>query len=113
MQRILILYQNSYIDKLIVKFNVNTLIKASEASLNFYEQIKKNLNQTTAQQILAYQQRIESINFIAITIKSDVAFAAFKLSEFLINSLSQYIKAVNRIFKYLTHIKDYEIVFNA
>ena len=50
----LTLCQDSYIDKLIAKFNVNTSAKSSKASLSFYEQIEKNLNQATAQQILAY-----------------------------------------------------------
>ena len=111
-QRTLTLCQNNYIDKLIVKFNVNTSIKSSKTSLNSYEQIKKNFSQIIAQQILTYQQRIDFINFAAVTIKSDIAFAIFKLSKFFTNSSSQHLKAVNKVFRYLTHIRNYEIVFN-
>ena len=106
-------YQNSYINKLIIKFIVNKVSRASKALLNsFDDDFEKNLNQATAQQILTYQKWIESINFVAIIIKSDIAFAASKLSEFLINSSSQHIKAVNLVLKYLAHIRSHEIVFN-
>ena len=80
--------------------------------MNFSEQIEKNFNQTTAQQILTYQQCINFINFATVIIKSDIAFAAFKLSEFFINSSSQHLKAVNKMLKYLAHIRSYEIAFN-
>ena len=75
-------------------------------------EIIKNLNQTIVQQILKYQQRIEFINFVVVIIKSNIAFAVFKLSEFLINSSFQHIKTVDKVLKYLIHIKDYKIVFN-
>ena len=111
-QRTLTLCQNNYIDKLIIKFNVNTSFKASGAPMSSYEQIAKNSNQAIAQQVLAYQQRIEFINFAAVIIKSDIAFAAFKLSEFLTNSSLQHMKAINKVLRYLAHTRSYGIVFN-
>ena len=36
-QRTLTLCQDNYIDKLIAKFNVNTSVKSSKASLSFYK----------------------------------------------------------------------------
>ena len=104
--------QNNYIDKLISKFNINTFYKLSESLLIHYVQMKKNENTVTSQETHAYQQRIESINFVAIIIKSDVAFAASKFSEFLINLFAYHIKQTNRMLKYLIHIKNYVIVFN-
>ena len=35
--------QDNYIDKLIVKFNVNTTIKSLKTSLNSYEQLEKKI----------------------------------------------------------------------
>ena len=68
-QRILTLCQNSYIDKLIIKFNLNTASRASKVSLSlFNNNFEKNSNQATAQQILTYQQRVESINFVVVII---------------------------------------------
>ena len=111
--RTLTLCQDNYIDKLTIKFNVNTFFKSSGASMNSYESgIIKNSNQATVQQILEYQQRIGFINFAVVIIRSDIAFAAFKLSEFLINSSFQHIDATDKVLKYLTHIRNYEIVFN-
>ena len=80
--------------------------------MNFYEQLAKNSNQIIVQQILIYQQRIEFINLVAVIIRSNIAFATFKLSEFLINSLSQYMKVINKMFKYLAYIKSYDIILN-
>ena len=55
-QRILTLCSNNYINKLIIKFNVNITSKALEVLLNsFDDDFEKNLNQTNAQQILTYQ----------------------------------------------------------
>ena len=88
------------------------LTKASKVSMNFYEQLAKNSNQIIVQQILIYQQRIEFINLVAVIIRSNIAFATFKLSEFLINSLSQYMKVINKMFKYLAYIKSYDIILN-
>ena len=104
--------QNNYIDKLINKFNINTFYKSSETSLAYYVQMRKSEKTITLQKIQIYQQRVEFINFVAIIIKLDVIFAALKLLEFLINSLTYYIKQINRVLKYLTHIKNYVIVFN-
>ena len=104
--------QNNYIDKLINKFNINTFYKSLKTSLAHYVQMKKNENTFTSQETYAYQQWIEFINFVAIIIKSDVIFAASKLSEFFINSLTYHMKQINRMLKYLTHIKNYVIIFN-
>ena len=72
----------------------------------------KNEKTVAKQKKRAYQQRIEFINFATIITRSNVIFAASKLSEFLINSLTYHMKQVDRIFKYLTHTKNYIIVFN-
>ena len=111
--RKLSLYQNFYINKLISKFHVNISFKTSEASLSSFEEFKKNSKQATAEQILSYQQRIDSINFSAITIKSDTAQATSKLSEFLINSFQKHLDAADRVLRYLTHTKEYSIIFDS
>ena len=72
----------------------------------------KNKKTTTLQQIHAYQQRIEFINFAAIITRSDVFFATSKFSEFLINSSTYHMKQADKMLKYLAHTKNYVIVFN-
>lgn len=107
------LCQDSYIDKLIAKFNVNVSSKAPGAPLSSHEPLIKNNKQATAQQIHAYQQRVGSINFAAVTSRPDVSFAASKLSEFLTNPSKEHIDAAERVLRYLGHTKGYSIVFNA
>ena len=48
--------QNSYVDKLINKFNINTFFTSSKASLTNFVQMMKNKKTVTLQQIHAYQQ---------------------------------------------------------
>ena len=105
-------YQNNYVDKLINKFNINTFFNSSTASLTNFVQMMKNKKTIILQQIHAYQQRVEFINFVTIIIRSNVFFAASKLLKFFINSSIYHMKQVDKIFKYLTHTKNYVIVFN-
>ena len=110
-QRLLHLCQNSYIDKLTMKFNVDFIKKSLGSSL--MENYIKNTKTIIKQKIYAYQQRIESINYATVITRSDVAYAVFKLSEFLINSSKKHLHAADRIFFYLIAIKFFLIRFNA
>jgi hypothetical protein len=112
------------VEKLINKFNINLdgkalgspLFSATTFSTNqgFENQIDlvKYQGIATPQQIQAYQQRVESINFAAVITRSDVAQAAFKLSKFLINPSKFHMKSANRTLKYLGHTKKLAIEFN-
>ena len=97
---------------MISNFLVNISFKTSDDLLFSFEEFKKNSKQATFKQILFYQQRIDSINFSAITVKSDTAQAATKLSEFLTNFFQQHQNATDRMLRYLTHTKDYSIIFD-
>ena len=109
--RRLSLCQDSYINKLISKFHVKTTYKAPGAPLSI-EEFRKNPEQASAEQILAYQQRIGSINFAAVTTRPDIAQAASKLSEFLTNPSEHHLFAADRLLRYLAHTKDFSIVFD-
>jgi hypothetical protein len=113
------LFQESYVKKLINKFNISLDNKTSGSSLfsinqKFENQIDliKYQEIATSQQIQAYQQRVEFINFAAVITKSDVTQIAFKLSKFLINSSKFYMKLANRTLKYLRYTKKLVIEFN-
>ena len=77
------------------------------------ETLVKNSEQATAQQILAYQQIIGSINFAAVTTRADILFTVLKLSEFLTNPSERYQAAAVRVIQYLAYTKFYSIVYNA
>ena len=91
------------------KFNVNIADKYSESSLS--EKLEKSIETITKQNIYAYQQMIESINYVAVITRSDVAFAASKLSKFLINSEKEHLQTAMNVLTYLIHIKNRCIVF--
>ena len=107
------LCQDSYIDKLTAKFNVSFDRKAPGASLLYGKELTKLSAQATPQEIYAYQQRISSINFAAVITRPDIAHAAFKLSEYLINLSLHHLDCANRVLLYLAHTQDFSIEFNA
>jgi hypothetical protein len=113
------LFQESYVEKLINKFNISLDDKAPDSSL--FSTNQEFENQTglikyqeiaTPQQIQAYQQRVGFINFAAVITRSNVTQTAFKLSKFLINPSKFHMKSANRILKYLRHTKKLVIEFN-
>ena len=110
-QRLLHLCQNSYIDKLTMKFNVDFIKKSFDSFL--MKNYIKNTKTIIKQKVYAYQQRVKSINYATIIIQSDMIYAAFKLSKFLTNSSKKHFHAADRIFFYLIIIKFFSIRFNA
>ena len=105
------LCQDSYIEKLIKKFNINPKIK-TPILLFTTQQLNKHLKQTTPQKIHAYQQKIGSINFATMIIRLDIAHAVFKLSKFLTNLNKFHMKCADRTIAYLRLIKRLAIRFN-
>ena len=110
-QHVLHLCQDSYIDKLKMKFNIDLAKKPPGSPL--MKDYFKNASTVTKQEVFAYQQRVEFINYAAVITRLDVAQAAFKLSEFLINPLAKHLYAANRVLLYLAHIKNLSIRFDA
>ena len=104
------LNQNFYVDKLIIKFNLNHTTKTSHIFLS-YEILQKHQDQTSFQETHVYHQQVNFINFAAIMIRVDVAFAIFKFSKILINLSAFHMKCVNRIIRYLI-AKKLNIEFN-
>ena len=107
------LYQDSYIDKITSKYNIYFGGRKLIAPIISGETLVKNSEQAIAQQILAYQQIISSINFAAVTTRADILFTVLKLSEFLTNPLKRYQAAAVRVMQYLAYTKFYSIVYNA
>lgn len=106
------LCQDSYIDKLISKFNINMARKGPGSPMANYIPMSKNEDTATPQEIHAYQQRVGSINFAATTTRPDVAAAASKLAEYLTNPSKHHREQADRTLEYLAHTKGYAIVYN-
>lgn len=98
------LNQGFYIDKIVSKFNISLDTKSSRTPLPI-NQLIKSKKQATPQEIHAYQQRVEFINFAAVIIRSDVAHVFFKFSEFFINPSQFHLECIDRVLRYLGHFK--------
>ena len=85
--------------------------KESESSIVNYIPMIKNENNVISQKIHMYQQKIDSINFVATITRSNVIAVASLLSEYFTNSSKHHAKQATRTLKYLTHIKYYAIVY--
>ena len=105
------LCQDNYINKFVIKFNINITKKTFEISLNYISIIKNN-KQVTLQSIHTFQQRIKFINFAIVIIRSNIIYTTSKLTKFFINSSNYYINQSNYTLKYLTNTKNYIIVFD-
>ena len=106
------LCQDSYIDKLSVKFNISTEGKKHPKTPLPCGELTKSTTQAIPQEIYAYQQRIGSINFAAVITRPDVAHCASQLSQFLTNLSQHHIDCANKAFLYLAFEKKPAIMFD-
>ena len=90
------LCQDSYIDKLAERFNISTTGKAYPRTPLPSDPLLPYDETATPDQVLAYQQRIGSINFPAIIARPDIAKPCSILSQFLRNPGPRHIDAANR-----------------
>jgi hypothetical protein len=68
--------------------------------------------EATAQQILAYQQRVGSLNFTAVITRPDIAYSTSKLASFLRNPTTEHLTAADRTLQYLYSTRNYAIEFS-
>ena len=110
--RSLSLCQDSYIDKILTKFKIDTSIRNPRSPIPYFEKLFKNPDQSSAEDILLYQQMVGSINFAAVVTRPDISYATSKLSEYLTNPAIQHLNAAKQLLLYLHHTKHYSISFN-
>lgn len=95
------LVHDSYIDKIATKFKLAdnpAVVPYTRLSLLKLEEFQGTASKA---QILAYQERIGSILFTAIVVRSDVAFASSYLSRFLTNPRPEHLREADRVIQYL------------
>src|SRR6266536_458044 len=102
-QRKLWLLQDSYIDKLQEKFNVNTTKKPKTPLPS--KDLEPFTSTATKSQIHGYQQKVRSLNFLAVITRPDIAKASSKLSEFLTNPSPDHIVAADQALEYVVLTK--------
>ncbi len=72
-----------------------------------------NQKKSDSQQINVFQQRIESFNFVVVIFRLDIIFATAKLAQFLKNSNSDHLVAVDWMISYLNKIKNLVIEYSS
>jgi Reverse transcriptase (RNA-dependent DNA polymerase) len=98
------LCQDSYIDKIASRFNVKFNRRSSAAPLPVDALggvLEEDRPQATQEQILAFQQRVGSLNFAAVISRPDIAHAASKLARYLKNPTAEALSLSNRVIAYL------------
>ena len=102
-QRKLWLIQDSYIDKLQERFNINTAGKIPKTPIAM--DLIPYTGTATPQQIYGYQQKVGSLNFAAIITRPDISKPVSKLSEFLKNPSPAHYAAADQALEYIVRKK--------
>jgi hypothetical protein len=109
------LCQNSYIIKMISKFNLKEIkcfiTSLINLSIRFEKINKSHVIESNSQLIYVYQQRIELLNFAAMISRSDIAFVIAKLTQFLQTSHSNHLSTTDWIISYLYEIRNLAIEY--
>ena len=106
------LCQDSYIDKLASKFDINCGARLPDTPLVSGAVLLPYEGQASQQEIYGYQQRIGSINFPAITTRPDIAKPCSILSQFLQNPGPIHQAAADRVIAYLVRTKHLAIEYS-
>jgi Reverse transcriptase (RNA-dependent DNA polymerase) len=106
------LYQDSYISNLTAKFHVNLEAKLPRTPILSDLLAPEEGYQASAQQILAYQQRVGSLNFATAISRPDISHATSKLASFLRNPTKEHFAAADRTLQYLCSTRSYAIEFS-
>ncbi len=90
-------------NKLIKNYVINIEYKAT--TLLSYQSLISYIDDVNQERIHIYRQKLKSICYSVIIIRSNIIKIAFKLTRHFINSDSKHLKAANHCIKYLHVIK--------
>jgi hypothetical protein len=102
--RAVYLVQDAYVDKLLKEYEIKGISRV-QTSLSSPCTLTKFDGEVDHQRMHEYRQKVGSICYLATVIRSDIAKAASKLAEFLINSGSDHLIAADHCIRYLQNIK--------
>ncbi len=97
------LIQNFYMNKLIKNYVINIKYKAT--TFLSYQSLMSYIDDVNQKKVHIYRQKIKSICYSVIIIRSNIIKAASELTRHFINSDSKHLKAANHCIKYLHVIK--------
>jgi hypothetical protein len=97
------LIQNFYMNKLIKNYVINIKYKAT--TFVSYLSLMLYIDEMNQKKIHVYRQKMKSIYYFVIIIRSNIIKIAFELTRYFINFNSKYLKTTNHCIKYLHIIK--------
>ncbi|EFZ03308.2 Integrase, catalytic core [Metarhizium robertsii ARSEF 23] len=103
--------QDSYIDKLKIKFGIDQSMRTATPLISSYHP-QPFEGQATIQQITEMQEKVGSILYAAVVSRPDVSFAASQLSQFTLNPSPEHLRYANRVLSYLQTTQYYAIEFS-
>ena len=103
------LCQNSYIEKMATKFN---LLNSKNFAAPLTETPQPFEGESNRQQMYAYQQKVGSLNFAAVTTRPDIVFAVSKLFQYFQNPGPANLRAADHVIAYLYSTKFLVIEFS-
>ena len=102
---------DQYIDKIARKFGQTTGSTPATPLPNI--EFKKHNGEASKKQIKAYQERVGSVLYTAITARPDVAFASSLLSQYATNPGPEHFTAINWLIRYLFGTRFLGIVYGS
>ncbi len=97
------LIQNFYMNKLIKNYVINTEYKATTFLSN--QLLMSYIDEMNQEKVHVYRQKMKSICYSVIIIRSNIIKTASELTRHFINSDSKHLKIANHCIKYLHDIK--------
>ncbi len=97
------LIQNFYMNKLIKNYVIN--IEYRTTTFLSYQSLMSYIDEMNQERIHVYRQKMKSICYFVIIIRSNIIKTAFELTRYFINFDSKHFKAANHCIKYLHVIK--------
>ena len=107
----LFLTQKKYTSEILTRFNITN--EKSIYSLTVQEvRLEKNSKQASETSIKKYQQEIDSLMYLMISIKFDLTFSVHNCARFMSNFNAKHFKAAKRIWQYVRTIKNKKIKYH-
>ena len=106
------LSQQSYCEKIGIKFNIEGRTNYPKLPLPPSINVSKNQKQATKSQIQGYQQKIGSIGYAAVSTRPDVARSHAVLAQFLQNPSEECLGLADHLISYLYGSKDLCLCFD-
>jgi hypothetical protein len=105
------LYQDQYCEKLVAIYH-QEFAPVAHTPLSGQD-LQKYEGEATPNQIIAYQRRVGSLIYPASTLRPDIAYAASRLAEFMMNPSPAHLAEAHRVIAYLYSTRYYAIEYSS